>query len=74
MEFNETPLEEALRQICLPFGYNFRYFDEGYYLVGANDISESYVYAFERSGCVQNRYLQGRSGCKFARSNLLRPL
>ena len=58
MEFNETPLEEALRQICLPFGYNFRYFDEGYYLVGANDISDPTFMHLSEVAVFKTRYLR----------------
>jgi len=38
MEFEDIPLEEALRRICVPFGYTFRYMPGGYYLVGAASV------------------------------------
>lgn len=39
MEFEDLPLEDVLRRLCVPFGYTFRYMPGDYYLVGAADIN-----------------------------------
>ncbi len=39
MEFVDLPLPDALRRLCVPYGFTFRWMPEGYYLVGAADVN-----------------------------------
>jgi type II secretory pathway component GspD/PulD (secretin) len=57
MELNDVPLEEALIRICVPYGYTFRYMEDGYYLVGAADVKNPTFWLLSEVDVVSTKYV-----------------
>lgn len=61
MELDDVPLEDALVRICVPFGYTFRFMNEGYYLVGAADINSPTFGVLSDTTVIKTRYLKAET-------------
>lgn len=61
MELDDVPLEDALVRICVPFGYIFRFMDEGYYLVGAADINSPTFGVLSDTTVIKTKYLKAET-------------
>lgn len=61
MELDDVPLEDALVRVCVPFGYTFRYMDDGYYLVGAADINSPTFRILSDTAMIKTNYLKAET-------------
>ncbi|NLK07325.1 MAG: hypothetical protein GX316_01330 [Firmicutes bacterium] len=64
MELDDVPIEDALARICIPFGYTFRFMDDGYYLIGAADINSSTFQILSDTAVFKTKYLKAETLAK----------
>ena len=58
MELFDVPLEDALRRLCIPFGFTFKYMEDGYYLVGAAETTNPTFWLLSEVAVVGTSYLK----------------